>query len=154
MQFVLPVTKDCTKERLSDNMEKNVACLLQLYLRIKLRSTDHVIGRAEFLIQLYGHPREDELMTTARGDSHVRFGSNADRSSPEAPTCPLRLTTVDCEHFHEGLSVAGYGYWSIQSHKIHTAQNRFRHRCSCCLRQRSGHPPCSPGWVSASIVCS
>jgi hypothetical protein len=75
------------------------------------------ISRAEFFIDFYGHPREDELMTTARGDIYVRFGSNADRSSPGIQTYPFRLTTVDCEQFHEGLFVAGYGY-SDQSRAI------------------------------------
>jgi hypothetical protein len=55
------------------------------------------ISQAELFIDFYGHPREDELMTSAHGNIYVRFGSNADRSSPETQTCPLRSTAVDCK---------------------------------------------------------
>ena len=90
---------------------------------VKINRSQHD-ARAEFFVDFCSHPRNDELMTAARGRIHVRFGFDSDRVSPETLSCPPDLTAVDCDYFYKALSEAGYGY-SGQFKAIKSIQRRI-----------------------------
>ncbi|KAF2998934.1 t1pks [Curvularia kusanoi] len=75
----------------------------------RINKSDHD-AQAEFYIDFCSHPRSDDLITAARGNIFARFGFDTDRSSPGVSSCPLPLTTVNCENFYKSLSERGYGY--------------------------------------------
>jgi SAM-dependent methyltransferase len=76
---------------------------------VKIEKTQHD-AHAEFYVDFCSHPRNDELMTAVRGQIHVRFGFDADRTSPEILPHPSGLTTVNRDYFYKALFEAGYGY--------------------------------------------
>lgn len=62
-----------------------------------------------FYVDLYSHPRNDELMAAVRKQRYVRYGFDTDRKSPELLQRRSNLTEIDCDYFYKALSDPGYG---------------------------------------------